>query len=141
MTKEKFNSFINAVVKMRDLATDEQALEVASMYPDWKIGVAYTIGERVLYNNKLYKVAQNHTSQADWTPDIVPSLFEVLDAVNDGTLEKPIIASAGMRYYKDKYYLDETDGKVYLCIRQDSEDGTVLHYMPSALIGIYFQII
>ena len=47
-------------------------------------------------------------------------------------------AAAGMRYYKDLYYLD--GGKIYRCIRDDSNgQGTILHYLPSQLVGIYFE--
>ena len=75
MRREKAKSIIGALVKLREAATDEQAIEVPMLYPEWKDGVAYEVGERVLYNDILYKVLQKHTSQADWTPDVAPSLF------------------------------------------------------------------
>ncbi len=62
-------------VKLREMATDEMSLQVPNLYPIWKEDVAYTVGERVLYNDILYKVLQAHTSQADWTPDVAASLF------------------------------------------------------------------
>ena len=142
MTKDRIRSFIEAVVKMRGMATDEQAIEVKSLYPIWKSDVLYSAGERVGYDGKLYKVVQAHTTQESWTPDLTPSLFEPIDVVNTGTLANPIVAAAGMCYFKDKYYLDETDGKIYLCTRDDSNgNGTVLHFLPSALIGTYFELI
>ena len=60
--------------------TDEEALEVAALYPTWasKIGQAVTTGEkpdRLWYNGKLYKVIQPHTVQQDWTPDTAVSLY------------------------------------------------------------------
>lgn len=43
-----------------------------------------------------------------------------------------------MRYYKDLYYAD--GGKIYKCIRDDSNgNGTILQYVPSQLVGIYFE--
>ena len=60
---------------------DEKALEVATIYDQWVVGKAYTVGEFVVYGEngvgdpQLYKVAQAHTSQADWTPNAAPSLF------------------------------------------------------------------
>lgn len=75
MTKKELSIFIDAVKKVRDLVTDEQAIEVQPLYPMWKEGVAYVAGERVQYGEILYKVLMNHTSQADWTPDVAPSLF------------------------------------------------------------------
>ena len=47
-------------------------------------------------------------------------------------------AAVGMRYFKDKYYLD--GGKIYKCTRDDSNgQGTILQYLPSQLVGIYFE--
>lgn len=60
---------------------DERAMEVATIYDPWKIGKAYSVGEFLTYGTnavgdpQLYKVAQAHTSQADWTPDAVPALY------------------------------------------------------------------
>lgn len=75
MNREKAKSIIDALVKLREAATDEQAIEVPMLYPEWKCDIAYEVGERVLHNDILYKVLQKHTSQADWTPDVAPSLF------------------------------------------------------------------
>lgn len=61
--------------------TDEQAMEVATIYDPWQSGRAYSVGEFVTYGTnsvgdpQLYKVVQAHTSQADWTPDVTASLF------------------------------------------------------------------
>ena len=54
---------------------DDDALEAVELFPSWEVGIAYSVGERIQYNGKLYKVVQAHTSQADWTPDVVPALF------------------------------------------------------------------
>ncbi len=62
-------------LKLREMATDEMSLQVPNLYPVWKKDVNYVVDERVLYNEILYKVLQAHTSQADWTPDVAPSLF------------------------------------------------------------------
>ena len=54
---------------------DADAIEAAELFPAWAVGVAYSVGERVQYDGKLYKVVQAHTSQTDWTPPTVPALF------------------------------------------------------------------
>lgn len=54
---------------------DEDALEAVQLFPLWKVGVEYTVGQRVRYNDVLYSVLTAHTSQADWTPEVAPSLF------------------------------------------------------------------
>lgn len=75
MNKAKIKAFNNALVKLRNSITDEQAIGVSAIYPTWKEGVSYKVGERVLYNETLYKVLTAHTSQADWMPNVAPSLF------------------------------------------------------------------
>ena len=75
MTREEAKLFIEAFVKLRGLATDEMSLQVPNLYPAWKIENTYEVGERVLYNDILYKVLQAHTSQETWTPDVSASLF------------------------------------------------------------------
>lgn len=75
MKLDEAKAIIEAIVTMRESATDEQALAAPSLYPAWRAGVEYKVGTRILYNDILYKVLQDHTSQADWTPDAAPSLF------------------------------------------------------------------
>lgn len=141
MKRERAYAIIDAIKSIRTSLTDEVALEYIALYPDWEIGKDLTVGERVEHNGKLYKVITAHTTQVTWEPDVAFTLFEPIDVVNEGTLGKPIIADIGMTYFKDKYYLDGTNGKTYLCIRDDSNgNGTTLYHMPSALVGTYFEL-
>lgn len=75
MTRNEARAFIASLVKLRKSATDGQALEAISVYPTWKVGIRYEAGDRVLYNDILYKVLTDHSSQEDWTPEVAPSLF------------------------------------------------------------------
>ena len=75
MTRREAKLFIEAVVKLRNIATDEMSLQVLNLYPTWKAEVNYSVGDRVLYNDTLYKVITAHISQETWTPVDAPSLF------------------------------------------------------------------
>ena len=61
--------------------TDDKAMEVAAVFDPWAPGKTYAVGNLLTYSvnsvgdPQLYRVAQAHTSQADWTPDAVPALF------------------------------------------------------------------
>ena len=72
--------------------SDEQAMEVATIYDPWAVGKSYAVGEFVTYGTngvgdpQLYKVAQAHTSQADWTPDVTASLFVAVGLDDKGLL-------------------------------------------------------
>ena len=75
MTRAERANIVAVLVKLRESATDEQALSVPVLYPAWRSGVRYAAGQRVIFDGVLYKVLQDHTSQDDWTPDAAPSLF------------------------------------------------------------------
>lgn len=48
--------------------------------PEWDgNGHSYETGDQVLYEGDAYKVIQDHTSAAHWTPDTVASLYEKVD--------------------------------------------------------------
>lgn len=70
--------------------TDDQAMEVATIYDPWTIGKVYTVGEFLTYGQngvgdpQLYKIVQAHTSQADWTPDANPALYTPIGLDNQG---------------------------------------------------------
>lgn len=56
--------------------SDAAALKMPDYFPTWDgDGHEYAAGDRVVYNDVLYKVLQAHTSQSTWTPDAAPSLF------------------------------------------------------------------
>ena len=121
--------------------TDENALKVIDLFPLWAVGLTVTEGERYQYEGRVYKVGQEHTTQADWTPDKAPDLYVLVDVTHEGTIDDPIPAVAGMEYVYGKYYIEgET---VYICKRTgEAEGGTiVLQFLPSQLVGQYFEVV
>ena len=54
---------------------DVTATEHTDLFTPWVSGVAYAVGALRQYNNELYRCVQAHTSQDDWTPDAVASLW------------------------------------------------------------------
>lgn len=69
---------------------ETRALEIATVYPAYRVGVAYAVGEYVTCGEDgngdpcLYRVAQAHTSQADWPPEGTPALYTRLGVDGDG---------------------------------------------------------
>lgn len=51
------------------------ALEATALYPVWRSGTGYAVGERVQSGGVLYRCLTAHTSQADWTPEAAVSLW------------------------------------------------------------------
>ena len=76
----KVGTIATADLIRQDAISVEDMKELVALYPDFEVGKAYAIGDLVEYNNELYEVIQAHTSQADWTPDIVPALFKAKTA-------------------------------------------------------------
>ena len=61
----------NAVQSLPDAA----ALEAVVLHPAWKAGVDYSAGYKAQHSGRLWRCLQDHTAQADWTPDAAPSLW------------------------------------------------------------------
>lgn len=128
------------IVKAAQSLADEDAINAVELFEPWVVGVKYVAQEsRVSDLGKLYRCKQSHTSQADWQPHLTPALWDLVVVGHSGTIDDPIPADIGLTYVKDKYYIEEDSGKVYLCIRQDTPEGTTLYYMPHDLVGIYFE--
>lgn len=121
-----------------DPLPNEQAAKIPTMYHEWKVGEAVEVGFRRYYpvTDILYECISAHTTQADWTPDITPALWNPIDVEHAGTLEDPIPAVLNMQYYNGKYYSEED--VIYLCTR---DSGIALAYMPSQLVGQYFEVV
>lgn len=43
--------------------------------PEWAIGVAYQVGDKVTYQGVSYSCVQAHSAQAGWEPPNVPALW------------------------------------------------------------------
>ena len=106
--------------------TDEEAMEIATVYPKYEVGKAYNVGEFLTYGKngtgdpQLYKVVQAHTSQEDWTPDVTESLYEPIGLNKEGypVWSKP--SGAHDAYNKDDIvdyngtlYKSLIDGNIY----------------------------
>ena len=72
--KEKSLHKIGKIVA-NQVTDDIVALSIQEFYDIWEVGISYPVGRYITHNDILYKVLTEHTSQAEWTPDVSPSLF------------------------------------------------------------------
>lgn len=90
ITKRQAYKYRENIMKAAEALTDDEAFNTPLLFAKWEIGHNYVIGDRFAYEVndeiRLYKVLQNHTSQADWTPDIAVSLYAQID---DPAIEWP----------------------------------------------------
>lgn len=92
---------------------DTDALDAVELFPLWAVGVAYSVGERVQYDGKLYKVVQSHTSQADWTPPLVPALFAEVAKPGEIPVWKQPTGAQDAYNKGDKVHYPTADDHVY----------------------------
>lgn len=93
---------------------DDEAIEAPALFPAWAVGKAYTVGERVAYGGKLYKVLQAHTSQADWTPDVAVSLFAEVAKPGEIPVWKQPTGAHDAYNTGDKVHYPDENGPVYV---------------------------
>lgn len=60
-----------ALSKLDDIV----ALNVIDLFQQFQIGKNYKKDDRFRYNDKLFKVNQDHISSAEWVPGQVPALY------------------------------------------------------------------
>lgn len=120
MTRQELQAFIDALIRMRDSATDEQALNASAIYPNWKPNVNYESGKRVCYEGVLYTVLQTHISQEDWTPSNTHSLFAkvlILDHIVIPEWQQPDSTNAYMSgdkvTHNGKTWCSDVDNNVW----------------------------
>lgn len=104
---------------------EEQALEVATVYPPYQVGTAYKEGQYITCGTDsngdplLYKVVQDHNSQEDWAPESTPALYTRIGFATGGY---PIWSQpTGAHDAYDKWDVVDYNGTLY----QSKIDGNV----------------
>lgn len=117
---------------------DETAATLPLCFEPWEsyIGKSLKSGERVKYNNKLYKVIQNVPVVLENQPPGIEtaSLYNAIDVEHAGTLEDPIPYDQTMTVHNGKYYVE--NDIIYKCTR---DSGQPLYHTCESLIGHYFE--
>lgn len=58
-----------------DELSEEELLDMIDLYESYEVDKLYNVDDIFKYEGKLYKVIQEHTSQADWLPNELPALY------------------------------------------------------------------
>lgn len=75
ITRGKAHRLRQKIVQASASLPDDDALNAIELFDIWEVGKAYVVGDRFRYENELYKVVQDHTSQGDWLPSETPALY------------------------------------------------------------------
>lgn len=113
---------------------DNTALRMINFYPEWTVGASYTVGYKVNYGGKLWRVLQAHTSLDGWQPDKAASLWEQINETHSGTLEDPVPYEGHMALESGKYYIQNNE--FYLSIR---DTVNPVYNALSELVGLYVE--
>lgn len=133
--KQEHTAYKGMVLTILPVLDDAAAVTVKGLYPAWEPNTAYKAGERLLYGDVLYRVLQDHTSQADWLPSGTAALYTAIDETHAGTAEDPIPYNGNMALENGKYYVQ--DGVIYHCTR---DTGNPVYNPLSELVGLYVEI-
>jgi hypothetical protein len=96
--------------------TDEQAISVSGLIPAYEVGRDYKKGDLLTYEGEVYRVAQDHTSQAQWVPgNGTESLYTHITLAGDSipVWQQPTGAHDAYNTGDKVHYPDES-GPVYV---------------------------
>lgn len=87
ITREQAYRLRALIEKASASLTDTDAITAPELFPKFDGNAhLYAVGDRVRYEDILYKCLQAHTAQSDWTPDVAVSLWVRVD---DPSIEYP----------------------------------------------------
>lgn len=118
MKREHALKLRELILKASISLSDEDALEGIELYPLWKTDTSYAIGDRIRYEDILYKCVQSHTSQADWTPDITKALWTVVSIDEFPEWVQPTGSSDAYNKgdkvsHNEKHWISDVDANVW----------------------------
>ena len=136
MKRSKVLSLRSLIEKASASLSDEDAINCVEFFKRWVAGIWVERFERLEYKGRLYRVEQDHTTQAEYTPDITPALYSEVGKPGQGdTPDNPIPYNNNMELVKDKYY--SQDGVVYIRIR---DTGVPVYNNLADLVGLYVDV-
>lgn len=113
MKKSKLLNLRKLIVETSATLDDTEALTGVELFRPWSAGISVTKGERLRYGTDLYRVEQDHTTQADWTPDITPALYTKVAEPGEIPVWRQPTGAQDAYMTGDKVWFPEKDTTVY----------------------------
>ena len=114
ITKDHAYKIREMMEKSAAFLEDIDALAAKELFPLYKVDTTYTTGDRIRYNDVLYKVLQDHTSQSNWAPDTAPSLYAIVLIPDPEIIPVWVQPDSTNAYMKgDKVHFPTIDDPVY----------------------------
>lgn len=120
ITRQKARTLRRHIEQASASLPDIDALDAVELFPNWKTDIEYEVGDRVRYEDTLYKCLTAHTSQSTWTPPDSPSLWVRVDDPHVEWPEwvQPVGSTdaymAGDKVsHNDKHWISDVDANVW----------------------------
>lgn len=116
---QKAEEIRKAINKFAENQTDETLIDNKAAFQLWSgNGLEVKAGEIYLFNDELYRVAQDHTTQNDWTPDITPALYTKISVEEYPQWVQPTGAQDAYKKgdkvtYDNKHWISTADNNVW----------------------------
>lgn len=120
MNREHARKLRQLIERASTVLTDEDALAGPELFPKWNETAEYLIGDRVRYNDILYKCIQAHTAQSNWIPSASPSLWVRIDdpSIEFPEWRQPLGSADAYPFgakvtYENKHWVSNTENNVW----------------------------
>lgn len=118
MKREHLYKLRDLIRKAAESLPDTDALDGVELFRPWEVDHAYTKDERIRYSEKLYRVIQPHTSQADWPPDKTPALYTEVSADEWPEWKQPLgsedaYGEGAKVTHKEKHWISNVPNNVW----------------------------
>ena len=113
ITRQRAHQLRALIEKASASLEDTDALDGKELFPAWASGVSYAVDDRIRYEDKLYRVVQAHTSQADWLPPEVPALYTEVAAPGEIPIWKQPTGAQDAYSTGDKVWYPDKSGQIY----------------------------
>lgn len=116
---QKAEEIRKAINKFAENQTDETLIDNKAAFQLWSGNdLEVKAGEIYLYNDELYRVVQNHTTQNDWTPDVTVSLYVEISVEEFPEWKQPQGAHDAYKIGKKvshngKHWINTYDNNIY----------------------------
>ena len=98
--------------------TDETLIGNKVAFSLWRAGIQVVRKQILRFNDDIYRVNQDHTTQDDWTPDITPALYTKISLEEQPEWVQPTGShdayNAGDKCsHNSKHWMSNLDGNVW----------------------------
>lgn len=86
-TQEQIQNIHNILLKAIRSISDEEALQISFIFPEWLNNTNYKVGDKIIYQKFLYKVLVDHISDVNNLPNMAHNWYEKIKINIDNALE------------------------------------------------------